>query len=284
MKTEKLFKNFHEKSQAEIAELVRNFVEEDFFKTFPQWKNKISILITGSVASGFYDAKSDIDLNFIFPDEKSWKAHKFDILSYFKGKYLEPKKKPIEVHGQNINYIGQIEKELDSWKGDRMMREFSDAIIIFDPKNKIKKLKEKYRWYQKDIYLEKINWLFAEATFLLLDRYQIGMDRISFYFMEITKLKIVRLLLASLVMANGKFPTSDKHLFEDVLKNSEIPSEIKKAFEKVLKEKNPKAVLVQLVSLRSKIEKILISKKLIINNSERYWMGFRSAMKVEIEK
>jgi len=137
MKAEKLFKNFQEKSQSEIAELVKKFVEEDFFQTFPQWRDKLAVLISGSVASGFYDAKSDIDLNFIFPDEKSWKAHKFDILSYFKRKYLEPKKKPIEVHGQNINFIKQIEKELGSCKRDWMLREFSDAIIIFDPKNKM---------------------------------------------------------------------------------------------------------------------------------------------------
>jgi hypothetical protein len=197
---------------------------------------------------------------------------------------LESKKKPIEVHGQNITFFKQIEKELELWKKDWMLREFSDASVMHDPKNKIKKLKEKYSWYPENVYLEKMSWLFAETTFLLMDRYKIGMERSNFYYTETIKMKIIRLFLASLVMANRQFPTSDKHLFNDVLKNKSIPEQMKQYFEKILKEKNPKAIFLQLKNLRGLIEKILMGKKLIKRNNEKYWIGFRATYKVEIEK
>jgi predicted nucleotidyltransferase len=81
MDTKKLFRNFYKKDQAEIAKLVHSFIVGDFFVIHPELKSKVSILITGSVASKHYDNKSDIDLTIIFPTEKAWKEYKYGGLS-----------------------------------------------------------------------------------------------------------------------------------------------------------------------------------------------------------
>lgn len=72
MNTKKVFKNFHNRNQLEITDLVKRFVQEDFFVSHPELQNLVSILITGSVASGFYDNKSDIDLTIVFYNKKLW--------------------------------------------------------------------------------------------------------------------------------------------------------------------------------------------------------------------
>lgn len=283
MNTEKLFKNFHGKSKQEIADLVNKFIEDDFFVTHPELKNKVSILITGSVASGHHDSKSDIDLTIIFPTQKLWKEYKFVLLGEFKNKYLEPLKEPLELHGKNITYFGKINADLGSWKIDWMLREFADAIIIHDPHNKVKKLKEKYGWYPKEIYQEKISWLFAEASFLLFDRYETAMERSSFYFTEIIKLKILRLILSSLIMANHKYPTYDKHSY-DCIPNESRYLKSKEIVDKILSEKDTRKIFELFVELRKEVEKLLVTKKLISRKSNRYWVGFRSTYKVATEE
>jgi len=281
LKTQKLFKDFHKKNQLDIISLTQSFIEHDFFVDFPELKNVVAVLITGSVAGGFYDENSDIDLNIIFPDQKTWKKYKFNILSKFKGEYLEAIRKPIEVHGQNITYIQKIESDLGSWKHDWALRELADAVIVRDPKQRIEKLKEKVAWYPKDVFHEKINWLFGESSFLLFDRYKVNMSRGCLFFAELTKLQIIRLLVASLALAHRQYPKSDKHLCMDVGKIKEY-AQIMKTVEKILLAKNPKIVFTLLCDFRNAVQKILVGKKLIKKAGEKYWTSMRTRHMVEI--
>jgi predicted nucleotidyltransferase len=112
MNTEILFKNFHKKSKQEIYDLMKKFIDDDFFNTFPELKNDISVIITGSIAHNMYDKESDIDLTLVFHNEKKYKLIKFLILDQFKNKNLEPKRKPIELHGQNITSLKKLQADL----------------------------------------------------------------------------------------------------------------------------------------------------------------------------
>lgn len=281
LKTQKLFKDFHKKNQLDIISLTQSFIEHDFFVDFPELKNVVAVLITGSVAGGFYDENSDIDLNIIFPDQKTWKKYKFTVLSKFKGEYLEAIRKPIEVHGQNITYIQKIESDLGSWEHDWALRELADAVIVRDPKQRIEKLKEKFAWYPKDVFHEKIYWLFGESSFLLFDRYKVNMSRGCLFFAELTKLQIIRLLVASLALAHRQYPKSDKHLCMDVGKIKEY-AQIMKTVEKILLAKNPKIVFGLLCEFRNAVQKVLIGKKLIKKAGEKYWTSMRTRHMVEI--
>lgn len=282
MNTRKLFKDFHKKNQEEIAGLVKKFVYEDFFVIYPELKNKASILITGSVASGHYDSRSDIDLTIIFPSKQSWKKLKFVILGEFKNKHLEPLREPLEVHGKNITYFQKIDEDLGSWKYDWMLRELAEALIIHDPKGRFKKIKEKYKWYPKDIFQEKINYIYAESSFLFLERYKTALERSSLFYAEIIKLRILKLFVAALIMANNEYPTYDKHSYDCVTKNPKY-KKLKIIIDNIISEMNGKKIFKLFTKLRGEIEKLLISKKFIAKQSDRYWISFRSTLKIDIE-
>lgn len=281
IKTQKAFKDFHKRNRPDIVSLTQNFIENDFFVDFPELKHVVAILITGSVAGGFYDEKSDIDLNIIFPDQKTWNKYKIPVLEKFKGPYLEALRKPIEVHGQNITYIQKIESELGSWEHDWALRELADAVIVRDPKQRIEKLKAKFTWYPKEIYQEKIIWLFAESTSLLFDRYETNMSRGCLFYAEMTKLKIVQLLVASLALASHQYPKSDKHLCSDVMRIGEYTN-IMRMVERILLAKQPKTVFDLLCQLRSAVQTVLLKRKLIKKMNEKYWTGVRTYHKVEV--
>ena len=282
MDTEQLFKNCWKKSQKEIAELVKKFVDEEFFVTFPELKGNVAILINGSVGRGTYDKESDIDFAVIFHKDNDWKEKKFVLLGEFKGENLVSKIKPLELHGGNILSLQKLESDLGSWNDDWLLSQISDSIIVYDPGNEIRAVKEKYNWYPEDVCREKINSSFAEASWMIFDRYQAGYKRKNLYYTELTKLKILRLFMFCLLLANKKYPMSDKHLIVDVKSLSGEHAKLVKQIETIIKSRSMKRNYGKLIQLRSKIEKILLDRGLIENKEIVYWVGLRPTRKVEI--
>lgn len=283
LKTQAVFKNFYKKDRTDITNLVQTFVENDFFVHFPKLKHTVAILITGSVASGFYDSESDINVNIIFPDQKSLKSNKKKILDRFRDQCFRSLKKPIEIDPQNITYFQKLKTELESWEHDWMLREFADAIIIRDPNSEIEKLKEKMVFYPKDVYQEKIESMFAEASYLLLNRYKTGMKRNDIYYTETVKFKILRILMAGLIMGNHQYPTPDRHLYHEISKIKKR-AEIKKVIDQILRERNSRKAYTIMTQLWSTMEKELLKKKLIKKEDDLYWIGFRPKRHVEVER
>ena len=66
-----MIEKFYDLNKKEIVALLQNFMEKDFYPRFPELKNNISVVATGSVATENYDKYSDVDLAIIFqsPEE-----------------------------------------------------------------------------------------------------------------------------------------------------------------------------------------------------------------------
>lgn len=204
-------------------------------------------------------------------------------LRFTKDEYLKSKKKPLELHGKNITSLQELTDDLSSWSKDWFLGEIAESIIVYDPDNKFQEIKEKYTWYPDEIYKEKMEWLFTQLTFLIFDRYQSGWKRKNLYYAEVIKLKVLRLFMLSLLLANKKYPHSDKHLIDDVKLLGEDSVKILEPIEQLVKDKSMNKVFTGLIDLRIKIEEILLAKSLIMKKDLDYWLGMRPTQKVEIE-
>ncbi len=279
--TKKIFKDFHKKSKAEIMALIQSFIENDFFADFPELKDAVGILITGSVADGFYDEKSDIDLNIIFLDQKLCEKYTQRILAKFKDHHPKTLRRPIEIHEQNISCIQRLETGLKTWEHDWALREFADAIIVRDPQQRLEKLKKQFAWYPEDVFREKINWLFSEASLLLLERYRTSAERGCIYYTEMIKLKVIQLLMASLALAHRRYPKSDRHLCADIERIKEYAG-IMQSVQKILLAKNAKTVFTLLSGLRNSVKNVLVKRKLINKENDPYRINRRPRYTVEV--
>src|SRR3989338_2338206 len=281
--TEILFKNFHKKNKEEVGIRIDTFLKECFFPDFPNLRKLVSVLLIGSVAHGYHDTSSDIDIAFIFSTDTAVKQHKLSLLKWFKYRNLESRRKPLELHGQHITSLETLEKELSSWRKDWLLRELHDAVVVYDPGEKVGKLQKKYSWYPRPIYNEKINWLFAETTFLLFQRYTSGLARKNDFYLTHIKHNILTLLMLAVILVNHKFPSSHKHLYNDVRNSKIAPKDFLTAVGALLELRDRGKIYTMLQYLRKDVEILLISRKLIKKESPSYWIGQRPKYKVSID-
>jgi len=273
-----MFRDFYTKSPEQIAAITRDFLEKDFFSKYPQLKDKISIIIIGSIATANYDKYSDIDLDVLFSDEKL-----ADSLMAIIRKYkteLTDKNIPIQIHRPRT--YQEIDSALKSWEKDGMLREYSQANIISDPKNRFKTIQAKYKWYPQDIFREKIMWLMAETIFAYEERYLVAVRRKDTYFGEVLKIKILKYLLTVLLMINKKYPAFDKHLYQDIKKITELPRDFLKIVDKTIKSHSLAQNEKNLIKAIAIVENYLIKNNFIRKESRQYWIDLRPKYKVEI--
>lgn len=282
MDTKTVLKNFHVKGGEEIKSLIMQFLDEEFFVTFPELEGIVSVAITGSVASGYQDEKSDIDLAVFFKDRMIYEKYKFLILDTYRDDNKFSKVAPIEFHGGNIEVFESLEENLKSWKKDWLLREISDAVIICDSNDDLRKLQEKYVWYPKEVYREKLNGLFAEVTFLIFDRYEVGMNRGSVYYAESVKIRIIKLFLIISILLGKKYPKSEKHLEKDIKNFGKVSANEMKYIKNILTERESKKVFLNLDFLRGGVENMLIENGVIQRKNKEYWLGVRSSYGVNL--
>lgn len=271
-----MIKNLEKKSQKEIVGLVKDFVNKIFFDKFPKIKTHCSVIISGSIAFGNYDKYSDIDVQFIFP-EKFISGNR-DKLKKHKIK-LRNKERQIQIFLKNFT---NIRNDLN-WDQDIKLRLFHDALIVHDPKNKFKALQNKIKWYPKNIYNEKLNWLFAETVFQITDRYQTAMRRNDAFNILFYKTSILQLLMLTSLLLNNEYPTYRKHLYSFFKKLPDMPKGSKNLINKILKEKNPKVIFRLLNKAKNIFEKELIKKKLIKKHDDLYWIDLRPKHKIQLQ-
>lgn len=271
-------KKFHTKSSKQIAEIVQVFLEEDFFSRYPYLENKISIIIVGSIATSNYDKYSDIDLDVLFSNEKDFKSL-LEIIMQYK-KELRVKNIPIQIHRPKT--YKKIIESLNNWDKDTLLREYSQAIIVSDPQNHFKSIQDKYQWYPKVIFTEKLQWLFAEMIFEYEERYLITVKRKDPYFSEVVKMKILKYLFSILLMSNQKYPAFDKHLYQDVKKIKTLPNEFIKIANKLLRSHNLSKNENYLKEAVELVESYLIEKRFIKKETRQYWMDFRPKHKIDV--
>ncbi len=273
-----MFEQFYLKQPKQIAKVVNGFFEEDFFSKYPELKNSISIIIVGSIATANYDKYSDIDLDVLFSNEKDFDSLLAKIKRY--KNELRAKNIPIQIHRPRT--YKEIDSALKSWEKDGMLREYSQAVVVSDPKNRFKTIQSKYKWYPKNIFKEKLLWLFAEMIFEYEERYLVAVRRGDIYFGEVVKMKVLKYLLTILLLVNKKYPAFDKHLYQDIKTITTLPKGFLKVVEKTIAShslrKNEKN-LSQAITL---VESHLIKNKYIKKESREYWIDLRPKNKVEM--
>lgn len=274
-----MFNKFYLKTQKQIIKMVSDFFKNYFFKKYPYFKNKISVIIVGSVANLSYDKYSDIDLDVLFE-----KADDFDkLLSCIKEYKKELRKDniPIQIHAPKT-YVA-VNEQLMNWEKDGGLREYSKALVVLDPKDRFKKMQRVYRWYPKEIFKEKLLWLFSEMIFEYEERYLIVIKRKDDYFGEVIKLKILKYLFTILLIVNKKYPAFDKHLMNDIRTIKNLPIGFLEISQKILKSHNLLKNDKYLKEMIAMVESYLIKKKLIKRESKQYWISLRPKHVVEMK-
>jgi hypothetical protein len=202
-------KYFYEKSQEEIVELFRDFIVSDMFERYPKLKDKISLIITGSVPSNHYDQYSDIDCEFFYVEESDREAMNAIVKEYKKS--IHERKLPIQFHpAKTFEELRQ--EHLNGWENDDALREYSIALVVLDPEDRYKKIASTIQWYPEDVLNEKINWLFAESIFHFEDRFVTAAKRGNALYAYSVRLHIIKLLGNALLMTGGHWPVFEKHL------------------------------------------------------------------------
>lgn len=271
-----MIENFYKLDKRGIADLVRNFVEQDFYSKFPELKDSVSIVATGSVATQNYDQYSDIDLAIIFQNAEE--AGKYlPVIKEYK-KHIREIKEPIQVHKPTT--YEEIESELTTWQQDNLLREYSQALVIEDPNDRFLKIQERFLYYPEEIFQEKISWLFAETTFQIKERLEIAVARKDIYFCEVVKMQIVRLFLNTLLLLNKKWPAFDKHLYQDVRKmTKQYDISI---VEKLIAEQEIEKLLPLVNQIKAQLEKLLLEANIIKHVTEKYWINISAKYQTKL--
>lgn len=269
-------KNFYKFSQKEIADQFREFVEIDMFSRYPVLKNKISLIVTGSVPSGHYDEYSDIDTEFFYPNEKD--REKINVIVKEYKTTLKERNIPVQFHPAKT--FMELKKEhLAGWNNDDALREYSIALIVLDLHKSFEKIQSKIKWYPKDVLREKLQWLFSEAVFNFEDRFVTAIKRHNNLYTQSVRSTIIRLLGNALLMTNGHYPVYEKHLYTELKAFGE--KDFCKKVDGLLLTTNTVEMYKKLQVLILLIEKRLTKDGWIKKETKEYWMTLRPKYRVE---
>lgn len=269
---------FYEKSREEIRQLLIDFLNADFYAAFPELKDRVSIIVTGSVAYGRYDEHSDIDIKVIFLTREQADEYK-DHFREHKRRLTEVSL-PIQLHSSGV--YDEIDGILSSWRNDGLLREMSQALVINDPGNVFRAIQEKYSQYPENVRVEKLKWLFAELILQIEDRWKIAAMRGDAYFCLVTKLQIVKFACITLQLLHKRYPSYDKHLYLDVISLTAIPSDFRALIDDILSSDDPAHTGEKLASLVVRIEVLLSETGMFPKESREFWLAFRSDFSVSV--
>lgn len=269
---------FFENKSKEIRALVNQFIEDDFYVHFPKLRKKVSLIIVGSVATGNYDKLSDIDVEIICSNKKYRDAYRAGIKGY--KRHIRNIGEPLQFH--KAKTYSEIINNLSDWKNDGALREYSQALVVEDPNGQFKKIQKRFTYYPAVVYKEKVNWLFAETVFQLRERFSVAAKRGDKYFGEVVKVQIIRLLLNAVLMMNEKFPSFDKHVFQDVKKIHETPADLLRNIEDLLTSHQFSVTQPLLGAAVQVVEQALITRGLITKHPDQYWLDLRPKNQVQL--
>ncbi|MFH1253708.1 MAG: nucleotidyltransferase domain-containing protein [Candidatus Uhrbacteria bacterium] len=269
-------KHFYKFSQKEIIKGFREFIETDMFSHYPFLKNKISLIITGSVPSGHYDEYSDIDTEFFYSNEKDREKINAVVREY--KATLRERNIPVQFHPAKT-FVELKKEHLTGWNNDDALREYSLALIVLDAGNRYQKIQSAIKWYPKDVLREKLQWLFAETIFNFEDRFTVAVKRRNNLYLHSVRSLIIKLLGNVLLMTGGHYPVYEKHLY----------TELKTFDEKSFCQKvDGLFIITDMVEMQKKlgdlilsVEKRLIKDGWIKKETKEYWMILRPKYRVE---
>lgn len=263
-------------TKEEIIKFAQDYVDQEFFGHLPELKEQVSVVLTGSIPLGNYDAESDIDLNFIFPEDVF--INYSESLRKFKTQLVESSPQVQPFFKDTFENL----QTLFEWRDDHRLKEFATGIILYDPSGKFSDFQEKITWYPDEIFREKIHWLFAEIVFEFDDRWKTASRRGDSFFLIASKLRIVSLITNTLFLLNHKYPVGDKQLFNELRKLPNNQRQIKDNVLKVISSNDLQEVNDLLKRAIGELEDELIERGLIEEKENKYWIDLRPKYKVEI--
>lgn len=268
-----MFEKFYEQDQAQIAAIVNDYLSQHFFSDYPELETEISVAISGSVALGFYDSHSDIDLDFYCNDLSSVDIHKDKVASL--KKRIHASGLPLQIH--RLKDIPTITKDLQSWAKDHGLRELNQSLVVHDPSGKFSKLQQQFAHYPDDILHEKIQWLFAQLIFEYEEHYKISIERADHFFNEVTRLAIIRLAGNLLLLSHNQWIAFDKHLVK-TLENSTCSPGILSTLLRIIDSFDNASMGL----LINSIETDLVTRGFIQKETSQYWIDLRPKHYVEL--
>lgn len=271
-----MFKEFYKQDESTIVSLIKNFLTDTLFADDPDFASNIITVISGSIASGHYDQYSDIDLDFYCNDEADVEQYK-DIISQFKKSISMQKDLPIQIH--RLKSLAETEKELANYENDNALRETARSLIVTDPDGSFSALQQRFEWYPDDVARQKLQWLYAQLVFEYEEHFKIAAERNDAYYLEVTKLSILRLTGNALLLANKQWPAFDKHLVV-LLRDADIDPELIDLFNKALGDiEDVTSTIKELVVA---IERHLVAGGYIPKESIKYWIDLRPTYSVSL--
>ncbi len=272
------FQKFYRWNQKEIVTQLADFFETDFFAKHSHYRGKLSLILTGSIPLGDYDQYSDLDAEFCFQHEADRAELKKIVKTYKQS--LKKRNIPIQLHPSKT-FTEIREHQIRGWTNDDAIREYASALIVIDPDDRYALLQKEIKWYPKDVYKEKMHWLFAEAVFTYADRFLIAKKRGDLYYMEAMKIHLMRLLGNAMLMLHKDYPSFDKHLYSRLMK---LPQETTfvRVFDRLLQTSEPSKMDKISRQLLNIVEKKMITAKLTTKRDQRYWIDLRPKYQVEI--
>ncbi len=268
-------KEFYKHSSKEIVDLFRDFIEKDCFSQYPELKDKLSFVLTGSVPSNHYDRYSDIDCDLLFENESDRVMIKEAVKKYKMS--LREQKLPIQLHSPMT--FSELENSLTNWNHDSALREHSAALVVLDPRDRYKTVQSQIKWYPREVLQEKIQWLFAESVFSFEDRLVVAVERENDLYVRSLSLQIVKLLANALIMINDRYPVFEKHIYSNLrdLGENEFCAQI----DLLLNMTETHEIQKSIADIIDTIEQRLIKTGFIEKQPKEHWIQLRPRFQVE---
>lgn len=272
-----MFNNFYKQSVQDIAKLVKKYLEENLLSSNIELKQAITVTISGSIASGHYDQYSDIDLDLYCQSDAAVDRFK-ETVSDFKESISNKGDIPIQVH--RLKSLTKVKEVLTKYNDDNMLREVAQSIIIIDPQGEFTTLQSKFDWYPEDVAKEKLRWLYAQLVFEYEEHFKVAADRDDAYYLQVSKLNVLRLAGNAFLLVNKKWPAFDKHLFAS-LKDVDCDETLLKLLESTLTT-DISDIKCNVKELVRSIEAYLVGRDLIPQEPTRYWIDLRPTYSVSL--
>jgi hypothetical protein len=269
-----MFQKFYDLDQVQIVDLIRDYLSQTLFSEHSELQEVIIVAISGSIALGYYDAYSDIDLDFYCSNTDLATKHK-DKIAALKLEVGADEAIPIQIH--KLKDLESLEGDLSEWGKDHALRELNKSLIVSDPRAEFANLKKQFDHYPDEVIHEKIQWLFAQLVFEYEERFKMSVERGDDYFNAVSKLSIVRLVGNMLLITNNQWIAFDKHLFRTLQETGCDPN-IVKLMHTVTNSTKPDDVAI----LLSLIEERLIADNKISKQPAKYWIDLRPRHSVDI--
>lgn len=262
-------------NQKEIIEKVNDFLQTDFFNRFPEIKDTIALIIVGSVANNDYDKFSDVDINVLLPEDVDNKPY----IEYKE----ELRKKGSQIELRFARNYEVLEKYLN-WNDDFILGEYQNSIVLQDPTGRFNKLIQNFQWYPKDIFQNKIDWLFHEIKYSIHHELKSLIERSDSnqFFLLVIKNKLIRYFLTAVRLVNNKYPVHDKRLYTTTLNQCPSDFGILKSIEELIQTSDRNEVNRIAVEIENKIENELFTKGIIAKQDLDTWLRYQTKNKNKI--